>query len=69
MLRKIVEPGETDDKCNILLKYFCYACNQDKLYARHALDIKRFITIEDITIGFGMVGAMCGSEITMIKKL
>ena len=29
--------------------------------------MKRFITIGDVTIGFGMVGAICGLEITMIK--
>ena len=63
MLHKIVEPGKTD----ILLKLSCYACYQDKLYTRHALDIKRSIIIGDITIGFGMAGAICGLEITMIK--
>ena len=31
-----------------------------KLFLRYnALDIMRFITIGDITIGFGMVGVIC----------
>ena len=59
MLRKIVEPDETDDKCNILLKCSCYACYQDKLYTIHDLDIKGFITIEDITIGLPGVVLDC----------
>ena len=67
MLHKIVEQGKTDVKCNILLQLSCYACYQDKLYTRHALDKKIFITIGYITIGFGMVGAICGLENTMIK--
>ena len=54
-------------KCNILLKLSCCVCNEDKFYARHALDIKRSITIGDITTEFCRVGAICGSEITMIK--
>ena len=29
MFHKIVETGKTDDKCNNLLKYSCYACYQD----------------------------------------
>ena len=64
---KTVEQGKTDAKCNILLKYYSYACYPDTLYTIHALDIKIFITIGDITIEFGMVGAICGLEITMIK--
>ena len=40
MLHKIVEPGKTDDKCNFLLKYSCYACHQDKLFSTHTLDKK-----------------------------
>ena len=67
MLHKIVEQGKTDAKCTTLLKLSCYVCYQDKLYTRHTLDIKRFIAIGYITIGFGMVGAICGLEITMIK--
>ena len=67
MLHKTVERGKTDAKCNILLKLSCYGCYQDKLYTRHALYIKRSITIGDITIGFGMYDAICGLEITMIK--
>ena len=58
MLHKIVEQGKTDAKCNILLKQSCYACFHNKLYTRNPLDIKIFITISDITIGFGMVGAV-----------
>ena len=48
---KIVYPDETDDKCTIHLKYLCYACYGDKVYAGHALDIEGFITIGDIIIG------------------
>ena len=50
--KKIVYPDETDDKCDILLKYLWYAFYPDKVYAGHALDIEGFITIGDITIGF-----------------
>ena len=39
------------------------------MYTGHALDIKRFFTIGDITNGFCMVGAIYGSAITMIKNL
>ena len=35
-----------------LPKYSCYACYRDKVYTGHALDIKSFITIGDITNGF-----------------
>ena len=38
-----------------------------QMYTKHDLDIKRFITIEDTTIGFDMMGAICGSEISLIK--
>ena len=51
LLHKIVYPNETDDKCYFLLQYLCYACNQDKVYTGHALDIEGFITIGDITMG------------------
>ena len=68
-LHKIVEPGETDDTYYFLLKYPCYAYYHDKMNIRHALDIKRFITIGGYTVGFCMLGAICGSDITMIKKL
>ena len=37
------------------------------MYTWHALDIERFISIGDINM-FGMVGAIYGSEITMISK-
>ena len=67
MLQKIVEQGKIDTKCNVPQTLCCYACYQDNLYTRHAIGIKRSITIGDITIGFGMVGAICGLEITMIK--
>ena len=50
LLHKIVQPGETDDKCYILLKYLCYECYRDKLYTGNALDIKRFITIGNIIV-------------------
>ena len=36
------------------------------MYTGHALDIEGFITIGDIIIGFGMMGAIYGSEATMI---
>ena len=52
LLNKTVQPGETDGKCYILQKYSCYVCYQDKVYTGHALDIKRFITIGDITNGY-----------------
>ena len=50
MLHKIVETGKTDDKCNNLLKYSCYACYQDffPCQTRHA----DYLGI--ITIGKGM---------------
>ena len=38
MLHKIVDPDETDAKYYIRLKYSCYACYQDTLYTRNALD-------------------------------
>ena len=40
MLHKIVETGKTDDTCNNLLKYACYAYYQDYFFflrqTRHA---------------------------------
>ena len=46
----------------MLLKKICatHAYFQGKIYTRHALDIKRVITIGDITIGFvfGVVGVI-----------
>ena len=67
MLHKIVKKDKTDAKYNILLKLSCYECYQDSLYTRHALDIKRPITIGDTYIRFDMVGVICWLEITMIK--
>ena len=63
MLYKIVETGKTDDKCNILLKYSCYACYQEYLLSFFAkLDMLN-PTICIITIGTGMLGT-----IFLIKK-
>ena len=68
MLHKIVETGKTDDKCNNLLKYSCYACYQDYLFSSFAkLDIL-IASISIITIGKGMLGTILRIEIVMIKK-
>ena len=63
-----VYPDETDDKCYILPKYLCYACYIDKVYTGHALDIEGFFYHRGYTHRFGMVGAIYGSETTMIFK-
>ena len=67
MLHKIVETGETDDKCNNLLKYSCYACYQDYFSFFAKLDML-ITTIAIITIGTGMFGTTFGIEIIMIIK-
>ena len=51
----------------ILLKYLCYACYRDKVYTEHAIYIYRGIhCYRGYNHMFGMVGAIFGSEITMI---
>ena len=66
MLHRIVETGETDDKCNNLLKYSCYACYQDFFFFAK-LDML-ITNIGIITIGTGMLGTTFGIEIVMIIK-
>ena len=58
MLHKILETGETDDKCNNLLKYSCYACYQDYFFLSSPI-----VTVGIITIGTGI-----RDRIVMIKK-
>ena len=65
MLHKIVETGKTDDKCNNLLKYYCY---QDCLFSFFAKLDMLITTIGVITIGTGMLGTIFEIEIAMIKK-
>ena len=67
MLHKIVEIGKTDDKCNNLLKYYCYVCYQDYFSFFTKLDML-ITTIGIITIGTGMLGTIFGIEIVMIKN-
>ena len=55
MLHKIVETGTTDDKCNNLLKYICYAFYQDFFFTK--LDML-ITTIGIITIEAGMLGTI-----------
>ena len=68
MLHKIVEPGKTEDKCYILLKYSCCACHKDNLYHSTCFRYKEITTIGIVSIGIGMLGTICGVEIVMIKK-
>ena len=68
MLHKIVEIGETDDKCNNLLKYSCYACYQDYFFSFLAKQDMLITTIGIITIGTGTLGTTFGIEIVMIIK-
>ena len=68
MLHIIVETGKTDDKCNNLLKYSCYACYQDYLFSFFAKLDMLITTIGIIAIGTGMLGTKFGIEIIMIKK-
>ena len=67
MLHKIAETGKTDDKCNNLLKYSCYACYQDYFSFFAKIDML-ITTIGIITIGTGMLGTIFGIEIVMIKN-
>ena len=62
---QIVETGETDNKCNNLLKYSCYACYKDFFFTK--LDML-ITTIGIITIGTGMLSSTFGIEIVMIIK-
>ena len=72
MLQKIEVTDKTDDKCNNLLKYSCYACYQDYLFSFLAKLDMLITTIGKktriITIGTGMLGTIFGIEIVMIKK-
>ena len=68
MLHKIVDTGKTDDKCNYLLKYYCYACYQDNLFSFFAKLDMLITTIGIITIGTGMLGTVFEIEIVMIEK-
>ena len=68
MLYKIVETGKTDDKCNNLLKYSCYACYQDYFFFFFAKLDMLFTTIGIIIIGIGIWGTIFEIEIVMIKK-
>ena len=68
MLHKNVETGKTDDKCNNLLKYSCYAGYQDYLLSFFAKLDMLIATIGIITIGTGMLGTIFEIEIVMIKK-
>ena len=68
MLHKIAETGKTDDKCNILLQYSCYACYQDYLFSSFAKLDMLITSISIITTGKGMLGTIFGIEIVMIKK-
>ena len=67
MLHKIVETGKTDDKCNNLLQYSCYACYQIYYFFFAKLNML-ITTICIITIGTGMLGTIFGIEIVMIEK-
>ena len=68
MFHKIVETGKTDDKCNNLLKYSCYACYQDYLFSSFAKLDMLITSISIITIGTGMLGTIFGIEIVRIEK-
>ena len=68
MLHKIVETGKTNDTCNNLPKYSCYACYQDYLFSFFAKLDMLITTIGIITIETGMLGTIFEKEIVMIKK-
>ena len=69
MLHKIVETGKTDDKCNNLLKYSCYACYQDYFFSFLTKQDMLITTIGIITIGAGTLGTTFWIEIVMIIKI
>ena len=56
MLHKIVETVKTDNKCNNLLKYSCYACYQDKFFflrqTRHADYYHRYYNHRGRHVGY-----------------
>ena len=57
MLHKIVETGETDDKCTNLLKYSCYACYNDYFFlflhqTIHADNYNRYYNHRDRHVGY-----------------
>ena len=64
---QIVETGKTDDKCNNLLKFSCYACYQDYLFSSFAKLTMPITSISFITIGAGMLVTIFGIEIVRIK--
>ena len=68
MLHKIVETGKTDDKCNNLLKYSCYACYKYLFFSFFAKLDMLITTIGIITIQTGMLGTIFWIEIVMISK-
>ena len=68
MPHKIVETGKTDDKCNYLPKYSCYACYQDNLFSSFANLDMLITSIIIITIGTGMLRTIFGIEIVRIKR-
>ena len=67
MLHNIAETDKTEDKCNYLLKYSCYACYQDFFLFFAKLDML-ITTIGIITIGTGIFGTIFGIEVVIIKK-
>ena len=68
MLHKIVETGKIEVKCNILLRYSCYACYQDYLFSSFAKLDMLITSIIIITKGTGILGTIFGIEIVRIKK-
>ena len=67
MLHKIIETGQTDGKCNILLKYSCMHVNKIFFSFFTKLDIL-ITTIRIISIGTAMLVTIFGIESVMIKK-
>ena len=59
MLHKILETGETDDKCNNLLKYSCYACYQDYFFSLFIKLDMLIATMGIITKGAGLSNSNC----------
>ena len=64
MLHKIVERGQTGDKCNILFKYLVmYVTNINSIIfhkTTHAFRYEYSSTIGILTIGIGLLGTICG---------
>ena len=65
MLHKIVETGKTDDNCNYLLKYSCYACYQDYFFifflrqTRHADYFHKYHNHRDRHVGYHIWDRNC----------